>query len=57
MNIEITPETKSKVEQYVYKNYSKFEGKQLTIKENSSCFLVSPHKDKSPLILSKSILK
>lgn len=57
MNIDITPETKSKVEQYVYKNYSKFEGKQLTIKENSSCFLVSPHKDKSPLILSKSILK
>ncbi len=57
MNIEITQETKSKVEQYVYKNYSNFEGKQLIIKENSSCFLVSPHKDKSPLILSKSILK
>lgn len=44
------------VEEYVYKNYKRYEGKQLIIREGEVCFFVLKHKDGSPLILSKDIL-
>ena len=49
-------ETVKKVEEYVYKNYKSYEGKQLIVKELESCFHVLKHKDGSPLVLGKSIL-
>ena len=45
-----------KVSEYAQKNYKMFEGKELIIKEGENLFYVSDHKDRSPLILSKSIL-
>jgi hypothetical protein len=44
------------VEEYVYKNYKSYEGKELIIREGEKCFFVLKHKDGSPLILGKSIL-
>lgn len=52
----ITPEVKSKVEEYAYKHYKMFKNKTLLISEKENCFLVSTHKDGSPLVLGKSIL-
>ena len=52
----MTKETVKKVEEYVYKNYKSYEGKQLIIREFDSCFHILKHKDASPLILGKSIL-
>lgn len=49
-------ETIKKIEDYVYKNYKDYVGKQLIINENKSCFHVLKHKDGSPLILGKGIL-
>ena len=49
-------ETIKKVEEYVYKNYKSYEGKQLIVKEFDSCFHILKHKDASPLILGKGIL-
>mgnify|MGYP003130728124 CR=1 FL=1 len=50
-------ETTKKITDYVYKNYKTLKDKQLTIKEKENCFHVLVHKDASPLILGKGILK
>ena len=52
----MSKETIKKVEEYVYKNYKSYEGKQLIVKELDSCFHILKHKDASPLILGKGIL-
>ena len=48
--------TFERVQEYVYKHYKSYEGKQLIIKENDVCFFVLKHKDASPLILGKDII-
>jgi hypothetical protein len=48
--------TFERVQEYVYKNYKSYEGKELIIKENDACFFILKHKDASPLILGKGIL-
>ena len=45
------------VTEYVYKNYKKYNGKPLMISESSKCYHVLAHKDASPLILGKGIIK
>lgn len=45
-----------KVQQYVYKNYKHFDGKDLIIHEFDSHFTIKSHKDESPLILGKGII-
>jgi hypothetical protein len=52
MEKEIT----KKVSDYAQKNYKMFKGKELFVREGENVFYVSDHKDRSPLILSKSIL-
>ena len=42
---------------YVWKNYKTYKNKQLIIREKSNCFHVLIHKDGSPLILGKGIVK
>ena len=49
--------TIEQVTEYVYKNYRTYKDKQLIIREKSNCFHILIHKDGSPLILGKSILK
>ena len=53
----MTEENIQKVTEYVYKNYRSFNKKPLIIKEYDKCIHVLLHKDGSPLILGKSILK
>jgi len=50
-------ETKQQVEDYVYENYKAYKDKNLIIRELESHFRVLKHKDGSPLILSKEIIK
>jgi hypothetical protein len=45
------------IKEYVYKNYKSYQEKQLIIKECNNCFHILKHKDASPLILSKKIIK
>ena len=45
------------VTEYVYKNYPTYKDKQLIIKELGNHFRVYKHKDASPLILGKTIIK
>lgn len=45
------------VTEYVYKNYPTYKDKQLIINELGSHFRVYKHKDGSPLILGKGIIK
>jgi hypothetical protein len=49
--------TIEQVTEYVYKNYRTYKDKKLIIREKSNCFHILMHKDASPLILGKSILK
>ena len=48
---------KKQITEYVYKNYQSFKDNPLTIKEYDNCFHILKHKDGSPLILGKKILK
>ena len=50
-------DTIKQITEYVYKNYKKYKNKQLIIRERSNCFHVFIHKDGSPLILGKGIIK
>ena len=45
------------ITEYVYKNYKTYKGKMLMISESDKCYHVLTHKDASPLILSKGIIK
>jgi len=45
------------ITEYVYKNYKTYKDKQLIISESDKCYHVLKHKDASPLVLSKEILK
>jgi len=45
------------ITEYVYKHYRTYKDKQLIIRETSNCFHVLKHKDASPLILGKGIIK
>jgi hypothetical protein len=56
MKESISSEIKDQVKEYAYKHYKMFKDKTLLITENKSCFFVTTHKDRSPLILSKAIL-
>jgi hypothetical protein len=49
--------TKQLITEYVYKNYKTYRDKQLIINEFDKCYHILLHKDASPLILSKGILK
>lgn len=44
------------IQEYVYKNYKSYAGKELTIKDMDSHFRIYKHKDGSPLILGKTII-
>ena len=43
--------------EFINKNYKSYQEKQLIIKECNNCFHILKHKDASPLILSKKIIK
>lgn len=45
------------VREYVYKNYPTYKDKELIIKELDNHFRVYKHRDGSPLILGKQIIK
>ncbi len=57
INKEMDEKTLNQVTEYVYKNYKLYKNKQLIIREYDKCFHVLAHKDGSPLILGKGILK
>ena len=48
---------KQQITEYVYKNYKTYKDKQLIINEFDKCYHVLTHKDASPPILGKGILK
>ena len=50
-------ETIKQVTEYVYKNYKTYKDKQLIIRDFGNHFRVYTHKDGSPLILSKEVIK
>ena len=48
----------SNVIDYVLEKYPKtFKNKEILVKENDTCYLVSTNKDESPLILNKNVTK
>ena len=53
----IEPAVIEEITQYVYEHYKSYKNKQLIINERGNCFTILKHKDGSPLILSKGILK
>ena len=53
----MSEDTKQLIKEYVYKNYKSYKDKQLTISEFDKCYHVLTHKDASPLILGKGIIK
>ena len=50
-------ETIKQITEYVYKNYKTYKDKQLTISEFDKCYHILTHKDASPLVLGKGIIK
>jgi hypothetical protein len=52
----MSEETKTKITEYVYKNYKSYKNKPLIIRELKNCFHVLKHEDGSPLILGKGIV-
>jgi len=52
---KIDPAVLEKITNYVYNNYKQYKDKQLYINEASSCFTITDNKDKSPLILGKTL--
>ena len=50
-------ETKSQVIEQVYNNYKSYKNKELIVKEFDNCFHILTHKDSSPLLLGKGIIK
>ena len=53
----MSEDTEQLVKEYVYKNYKTYKDKQVIINEFDKCYHVLTHKDASPLILGKGILK
>jgi hypothetical protein len=53
----MSEDTKRLIEEYVYKNYKSYKDKQLTIRELDKCYHILMHKDASPLVLGKEIIK
>lgn len=53
----MSEDTTQLITEYVYKNYKTYRDKQLIINESDKCYHILLHKDASPLILSKGILK
>ena len=45
------------ITEYVYKHYRPYKDKPLIISESRLCYHVLKHKDASPLILGKGIIK
>jgi len=45
------------ITEYVYKHYRTYKDKPLIISESRLCYHVLKHKDASPLILGKGIIK
>jgi hypothetical protein len=54
--VKMDTQTIAQVEDYVYKKYKSFEGKELIIKDMGSHFQILKHRTGSPLILGKDIL-
>ena len=53
----MSKEIKQQITEYVYKNYKTYKDKQLTISEFDKCYHILTHKDASPLVLGKGIIK
>ena len=52
---KIDPVVSEKITNYVYNNYKQYKDKKLFINETSNCFTITDNKDKSPLILGKTL--
>tara|TARA_R110000796_G_scaffold10183_1_gene34038 strand:+ start:185 stop:346 length:162 start_codon:yes stop_codon:yes gene_type:complete len=50
-------DTTQLIEEYVYKNYKSYKGKELVIRDFGSHYRIYKHETGSPLILSKEIIK
>ena len=53
----MSEDTTQLITEYVYKNYKTYRDKKLIINEFDKCYHILLHKDASPLILGKGILK
>ena len=56
MEEKISKELENKITEYVYKNYSSYNKKDLIIKEKDSHFAIFRHPDEGPLVLGKNII-
>ena len=56
-NVITDKETVQLIEEYVYKNYKSYKGKELIIRDFGNHYRVLKHITGSPLILGKGIIK
>ena len=55
-NVITDKETVQLIEEYVYKNYKSYKGKELVIRDFGSHYRIYKHETGSPLILGKGII-
>lgn len=52
----VNEDVKQSLTKYVWSNYNNLKNRDLIIKDCGNLFLISKHKDESPLILGKEVL-